>query len=139
MLIPKGFNLCLTYAADLVAGILNAIEAKQHQTIYNTISQTNVSLHDVVTSAAAILNKIFDFVEATDALLEKNKINFSVFPLFVPFNFTIERANWLNDFSVSPVDFNSTVADTIEYHENLGWTVPKAGMTIDKEKEILSV
>ncbi len=139
MLMPKDFNLCLTYIDDLVSGILNAIDVKQHQTIYNTISQTNTSLLDVATTAAALLQRKIEFKEASEALVEKNKIHSSVFPLFVPLNLNIEGTKWLTDFSVSPVGFSTTIADTIKYHDSIGWSVPKAGMSPEKEKEILGI
>ncbi|MES2620114.1 MAG: NAD-dependent epimerase/dehydratase family protein [Bacteroidota bacterium] len=139
MLMPRDFNVGLSYSDDLVNGILNAIEVKEHQTVYNTISIPDASLHKVVTVASAILNRKVDFVEVTDTLLEKSKIEYSSFPLFVPFNLAIEGTKWLSDFSVSSVDFKTTIADTLQYHESLGWSVPKAGLNPDKEKEILGI
>lgn len=141
MLMPKDFNLCLTYADDLANGILKAIETKQHQTVYNTISQPDTSLLEVVTTATALLHRKIEFTEASEALVEKNQIHSSVFPLFVPFHLNIEGTQWLRltDFSVAPADFKTTVADTIQYHDSLGWTVPKAGLSPEKEKEILGI
>ncbi len=139
LLMPPDFLLSLTYADDLANRILNAIEAKTHHTVYNTISQSNVSLRQAVTTAASLLNRKVQFAEATKLLLEKNDLDNSAFPLFVPLNLKIEGKNWLNDFGVTPIDFNSAVAATIQYHDNIGWQTPKAGLSVETEKHILGV
>jgi 2'-hydroxyisoflavone reductase len=137
ILMPNNYGLSLTYSEDLASGILNAIEAPHSQSVYNTISQPKCSLREVVTTAASLLNKTVEFVEAHATLLEKTSIHDSQFPLYVPFNFSIRGEKWLSDFAVSPTDFKSSVAATMQYHDELGWTPPKSGLSVEKEKDLL--
>ncbi len=139
MLMPGDFNVALTYADDLANAILNAIEVKEHKTVYNTVSQSDASLQQVVDIAASLLNKKPELVKPTEDLLQNEGLHASPFPLFVPFNFVIEGSNWLNDFSVSPTPFKTAIQSTIQYHDTLGWEAPKAGLSPEKEKEILGV
>jgi 2'-hydroxyisoflavone reductase len=139
VLMPEDYSLSLTYADDLAAGILNAIEVKAHNTIYNTISQSNVSLRQVVNTAAAQFNRTVDFIDAPESLLDKNDLHNSVFPLFVPLNLNIEGTNWLRDFSVTQVDFNATIETTSQYHDSIGWSNPKAGLSIEKETKVIRI
>ena len=139
VLMPEDYSLALTYADDLVAGIINAIEVKKHNTVYNIISQNNVSLRQVVNTAAAKLNRAVEFIDAHESLLEKNDLDTSAFPLFVPLNLTIDGSYWLRDFSVTPVDFTATIEATNQYHDSMGWTNPKAGVSVEIEKKILGV
>ena len=136
---PEDYSLSLTYADDLATGILNAIEVKTNNTVYNTISQNNVSLRQVVNTAAAKFNRAVEFIDAHESLLEKNDLDTSAFPLFVPFNLTIDVSNWLRDFSVTPVDFAATIEATIQYHDSMDWTNPKAGVSVEIEKKFLGV
>jgi len=137
ILMPEDFLLSLTYADDLVNGILAAIEVKEHQTVYNTVSQTGVSLQRVVTIAASLLNRTVELVDATKILEREDDFDGSAFPLFVPLDFTIAGNNWLNDFSVTPVPINAAIQATIQYHDTLGWTNPKVGLSIEKEAAFL--
>lgn len=139
MLIPDHFNLSLTYAHDLAAAVVNAIEAEKHQIVYNTISTANTSLRQVVDMAAAQLGRRVETVNANEALLEKGDIHASPFPLYVPFNLDIEGTNWLNDFALQPTGIETGIQQTIAYHDGLGWPVPKAGLAPDKEKAVLGV
>jgi 2'-hydroxyisoflavone reductase len=138
ILMPQDFSLSLTYADDLVAGIIAAIETDAHQSMYNTITH-EVSLREVVKTTAHLLNRRVEFIDADNSLLEKNDVDLSVFPLFVPMNLQIEGNKWLQDFSVSPTEFTTAISETINYHDAIGWQAPKAGLSIEKEKEILGV
>jgi 2'-hydroxyisoflavone reductase len=139
LLMPEDFNLSLTYADDLIAGILNAIEAKTHSTVYNTVSQNNVSLRQVVNTAATLLNRTVSFSDAPASLHEEKGIHTSIFPLFVPLNLDIESKKWLRDFSITPVNLSAAVKATIQYHDTIGWSIPKSGLSVEQEKNILGV
>lgn len=136
VLIPANFNLVLTYADDLATAIVNAIEVKEHKTIYNAISEGGVPVTQVVNDTAALLNRKVEFVEAKEDLTDQGQVHQSSFPLYVPFPFSIEGHQWLKDFNVTPTGFENSLKQTIAYHDSLNWAEPKAGMPIDKEKEI---
>jgi 2'-hydroxyisoflavone reductase len=139
ILMPDDFGLSLTYSEDLAKAILNAIEVRRHQTVYNTISQPHSSLRKVVDAAALILNRKVEIIEADATMLEKTSIHGSEFPLYVPFNFSIEGAKWQSDFRVTPLDFIRSVAYTIQHYDELGWPLPKTGLSVAKEKELLGI
>lgn len=139
VLVPENFTMALTYAEDLKNAIYRAISVTNHQTIYNTISQTGVSLRDVVSTAASILNRSVDFVDAPKDFAGNHDLHSSPFPLFVPMNLSIDGNKWLKDFSITQVSFRSSIENTITYHDTIGWSAPKAGLSLEKEKEILRV
>ncbi len=139
VLMPQNFGLSLTYAGDLASAIVNAIEADKHQKVYNVISQPTTSLREVVNMAASQLGRNVDFVDADNALLEKNGVDEGAFPLYVPLNFVVEGTNWLKDFSVAATPFDAAIKATLEYHDGIGWQEPKAGLKPEKEKEISGV
>ncbi|HLP21291.1 MAG TPA: NAD-dependent epimerase/dehydratase family protein [Chitinophagales bacterium] len=137
ILIPANFKLVLTYADDLATAIVNAIKVKEHKTIYNTISESGIPVKQVVNDAAALLNSKVEFVQANDELTEKGQVHQSAFPLYVPFDFSIEGSQWLKDFNVLPTGFENSLKETIAYHDSLNWAHPKAGMTVEEEREIV--
>lgn len=139
MLMPGDFNVALTYAGDLVSAILNAIETTQHKTVYNTVSQNKTNLRQVVQVASGLLHKNPQLVEPAEDLLQDQGLHASPFPLFVPFNFLIEGNAWLSDFAVQPTSFEKSIEETIHYHDSLGWQVPKAGLSVEREKQILGI
>lgn len=137
ILIPSDFSFALTYATDLANAIINAIQVTNHSTVYNTISQPAISVKHTITSAAQLFNRQVQFVEPTTAQTEQYGLDYSAFPLYVPLNFSVQGNQWLTDFGVTPTPLNETLQQTIAYHDNLNWAVPKPGLTPEKENEIL--
>ena len=137
LLPPNDFPLSLTYVADLANGILNAIDAPYQGQLYNTISSNGVTLHQVVETAAGLLNRQIELVSSTDAILEKHEAGYSDFPLYVPMPLQIDGSKWLHHFSTIPVTFTDTVKQTLLYCNTVNWALPKAGMSIEKERLII--
>jgi 2'-hydroxyisoflavone reductase len=137
VLMPEEYKLSLTHADDLVQALINAIDAPHAQKIYNTISHQDISLRDVVKITAEFLDRKIEFVHTDAEELSKHDLNIGKFPLYVPFNLNIEGNQWKQDFNVLNSDFASTIKQTINFHDREGWSVPKVGLSIEKEKEIL--
>jgi|ERR1043165_1712775 2'-hydroxyisoflavone reductase len=137
ILMPKDSSVAFTYAEDLAAGILNAVETDEHQTIYNTISQNGTSLREVVNIAANLLDREVEFVDADASVGAGEGLHGATFPLSVPMNINIEGTKWFDDFDISPVDFTRAIEESIEYYDSLRWPEPGIGLSVAKEKEIL--
>ena len=129
-------TLSLTYANDLATAILNAIYATApSQRVYNTISFKGISLHSIVQQAAQLMDRqvqLHQLNSAPDA-----PIHNANFPLYVPYHLNIEGERWKQDFGVQSPSFEETLQQTIQYHEETGWYVPKAGLTPEQEDALL--
>ncbi len=141
ILMPGGgpFSLSLTNASDLAEALLQAVEIKKHQTIYNAISQQETTLEEVISITAKALNK----PQPEIILLDEKKLislnlNAGQFPLFMSLNFKVSDNLWTKDFSFKKMDMAATFVEMLEYKAVKGYPVPGVGLSVEKEKEIFN-
>jgi len=131
-----GFKLSLTNADDLTEALVQSIEIKNHQTIYNTISQRVSSLREVVSLTANAVNRNPEII-ATDKATSKSNEQ-SDFPLFVPLDFEIDNSRFEKDFPFERADMVKTFLEMLDYKEQQGFPKPPVGYGVEKEQEIIN-
>jgi 2'-hydroxyisoflavone reductase len=139
VLLPPTDVLSLTYVDDLVKGLLNAIEVKEHSKCYNAVSHRQITLNQILKTSAELLNKDISIININEDFLQKNDVNQSSFPLAIPFALDAEGEKWFNDLNVIPTAFNETIEETIKYAKSLNWPEPKTGLTLSKEIELIKL
>lgn len=137
---PVALNapISLTNAGDLVEALIQSLNIKHHGEVYNAISQSAVTLKEMILLAAKLMGKEIDFVEVNESDFKKLEISYASFPLCVPpKGFEISDTLWKTDFQFPRKDLGSTLKEMIDYNKSLGLNKPKVGLSFESELEII--
>jgi 2'-hydroxyisoflavone reductase len=128
----------LTYVHDLVQTIIAGIETSL-QGIYNVTSTPKASIQQIVDTAAKLLNKTFEPINASPDFLHKHEINqWSDMPLWLDSDyFTYSNKKLLEETNIQLTEFDQSLQDTIAYYNTLNWHEPIYGMPETKRLELL--
>ncbi len=130
--------LSLTNADDLTEALLMAVEIEKHSTVYNTISTVSVSIRQLVDVAAKAYGKNPEIITVGSKQLEKLSLQLSQFPLMMPMDFNADDTLWKKDFPFVRADLAETLIDMRDYNLARGFPVPKAGLDVIKEQELIN-
>lgn len=140
ILLPSSdsFAVALTDVQQLADGLIAAIEIKTHQTIYNAVTFNQYTLRDICLSGVPNANTQPKFTVLTEPQLQQQQVGYGQFPLFIPFDFSVDNAAWLRDLA-SPTPAGLLTPDTESYYDQLNWYEPKAGLSMSIEEKLLSL
>lgn len=129
-----------TFAPDFAHLIIKAIEADEHRKIYNVVTHEPVSIFDVVKTCSKLLNTNPEIVVKPDSFFEENEVHhwMDIAMWLGPMDFVFDTKKIMEDFKPQFHSFEESVKDTIPFYEEKGWPVPKYGLSIEKEKELLN-
>jgi 2'-hydroxyisoflavone reductase len=130
-----------TYSDDLACIIQDAISVNKHRKLYNAVTHAPASLRSIVDTAAEKLGKHPEIVSAPPVFLTENGINpWTDLPLWVKdLQLIIDNTRLKEDFSkVKLTPFEESINETIDYYRSIGWPVPKYGISIEKESELIN-
>ncbi|UCH14462.1 MAG: NAD-dependent epimerase/dehydratase family protein [Bacteroidales bacterium] len=136
-----GDNLAsYTYIEDLVNIIIKSISVKKHFSVYNVTSFPRLSIKEVISSASEIFNRSQKLVSADYVFLfNKNIKQWTDIPLWINGDYYIfDNHAVKNDYNYEFPYLKTTLTDTIKYYEELNWEFPVAGISLKKEKELIS-
>lgn len=129
----------LTYVEDLVDILLESLTLKNHRKIYNVISHPSISIRAIVEAASQQLGtdpKLFS--GPADFLLAHQIAPMQDLPLWSKNDYyTYSGQKMRADFQSSFASFADKLRATIAYYEGLGWPVPQAGISIEKQQHLL--
>jgi len=129
----------VTFAPDFAHLIIKAIDADNHRKIYNAVTHEPVSIFDVVKTCSKLVNTNPEIVVKPDKFFEENEVHpwmdIAMWLGKMDFVFDMKKAH--EDFKPEFHSFEQSVKDTIPFYEERGWPVPKYGLSIEKEKELL--
>jgi 2'-hydroxyisoflavone reductase len=140
ILLPDGgspHSISLTNADDLTKALLMAIEIGKHSTIYNTISTPSISIREMLQVATNAYGRNPGIITADSAYLEKISVPLSQFPLLMPIDFMADDTLWRKDFPFERTSISDTFVDMRDYNAGAGFPMPKAGLTPDREHELI--
>ncbi len=129
-----------TFAPDFAQLIIKAINADSHRKIYNAVTHEAVSLFDVVKTCTRLVNTNPEIVVKSDEFFEENKLqhwmDIAMWLGKLDFVFDMQKAH--EDFKPQFHSFEQSVKDTIPFYEERSWPVPKYGLSIEREKELIN-
>ncbi|HEY1869629.1 MAG TPA: NAD-dependent epimerase/dehydratase family protein [Chitinophagaceae bacterium] len=127
-------KITLTYVNDLVKIIIKSIELKNHSTIYNATTHCPLSLKEILESACKT-NTIINL--SSKSLLDNNiKPEFDI-PLWFNSSLMFDNNKLANDFQIELKLYYHSMRETMNYFDSLNWPIPKAGLDIKTEKELI--
>lgn len=128
-----------TYSEDFAKLIRSSIDIINHDRIYNAVTHNPVSLMEYVVTACRLLGSKPEFINADAAFLEDNKVQpWSDLPAWVgAMDMTLDNTKAKKDFHIKFESFEESLKDCIVYYESLGWKAPVAGLTQEREIELI--
>lgn len=120
----------ITYVDDLVTCIIQAIKNSVSNKIYNCISHPSTSISEIVTTSAAILQRESTTVAMdADFLKSEHIAEWFDLPLWLNTDeFTFSNTALRRDFDFEPMDFTSSMENTINYYDEKGFPIPSCGL-----------
>jgi 2'-hydroxyisoflavone reductase len=129
-----------TFAPDFAKLIIKAINTDNHRKIYNAVTHAPVSIFDVVNTCTNLLGTNPEIVVKPDSFFEENQVqpwmDLAMWLGKMDFTFDMQKAN--EDFNVEFDSFETAVRKTIPFYADREWPVPRYGMSLEKEKELIN-
>jgi len=128
-----------TFAPDFAQLLIKAIDTPKHNKIYNAVTHDPVSIFDVVNTCTKLVGTNPELVIKSDEFLEKNEVHhwMDLAMWLGKFDFIFDMKGVHEDFKPEFHSFEQSVKDTIPFYEERGWPVPKYGLSLEKEKELI--
>lgn len=129
-----------TYSEDFAAILQEAIEIENHNSVYNVVTHTPISIKNMVLEMASLFKNKLKLIDASQEFLFKNNINEWVgIPMWLKdFSFVLDNKQLLSDFKINLHTFSESIAQTAEYYEKLDWYPPKDGISLSIERELIA-
>lgn len=141
ILIPEGGYemFTATYSEDFAKLIHSAIDTEHEKKIFNASTHKPVKLVDYVNTASRLLGTNPELISVSGEFIEENKIQpWGDLPSWVgAMNMTMDNSLAEQSFPVTFQSFEDSIKGCIEYYSSLGWKVPIAGLTPEREKELI--
>jgi len=131
----------ITYIDDLVNSILQLLDAPSPSTIYNIISQPQMSIGQIVSTASQLLDRSPNIISAPADFLKEQKVSqWMDMPLWINGNyFTYSNQLILEELKLPVTNFEEATKATIGYYDVRGWAVPEYGMSEERKEELIGL
>ncbi len=141
LLVPdegRRFFSC-TYVLDLTQAIMKSITIPSHNKVYNVISNTQISIGEIIKTGERLLEKSPNHINVTPQFLHNKKIaQWTEMPLWIDSDaYTYATDKLIQDFDFSYTKLSQGLQTTIEYHNQIDWSVPKYGMPETKRQILI--
>jgi len=120
--------------------MIEAMTVAKHEKVYNSTTHDPVSIKEVIQTTEKVTGKKPELKIASKEFLEKNKVGpWSDLPLWLNGkNLIIDHSKLQRDFSYTLTPFEESVLKTVEYYKSINWPVGTYGLSLDKEKKLIS-
>lgn len=130
----------ITYVADLVRVIQEALHRKPSKETYNAISKPDTSIKEIVGHSINLIGSSPKLVNASAEFLKEQKIReWLDMPLWINGDhFTYSNQKLESDFNFPLTDLPLALAHTMSYFEYKNWPKPHYGIDNKTKEEILN-
>lgn len=128
-----------TFSEDFAELIRAAIFAEKHNKVYNASTHTPATLRDYIDYASILLGRSPEIVSVSTEFVAQNELQpWGDLPVWVgALNMAMDNQKATNDFPVFFHTFNESLKRCIDYYSSLGWKAPVAGISVEREKELI--
>ncbi len=140
ILVPDvNFQDSYTFVEDIAKSIVQAVTIEKHSQVYNCNTHGWLSLSGTVERMAAVMQTNPQIVKVSpDYLATKEIAPWKDICLWLPDAIgQFDNSRLKNDFNPPWDSFEVSIKKTAAYYEGLGWPVPKAGISLEREGELL--
>jgi 2'-hydroxyisoflavone reductase len=130
-----------THSEDFAKLIESAITVDKHNNLYNAVTHSPVTLRYYVQEATSLHDKKPELINAGMEFIENEKlVPWNDLPAWVgSMDLCADNSRTVKDFPVKFLSFEDSLNSCIDYYSSLNWPVPKAGISIEKEKELVQL
>lgn len=128
-----------TFVNDLAKIIIAAIDLPQHRKVYNVNTHPLLPLQAIVEAMAQACNTNPQLVFAGVPFLDEQEVQvWSDLPLWMNGSFLMmDNSRLLADFPITLTPIAASFRETAAWYEQLGWPLPKTGLSLEEEDELL--
>lgn len=130
-----------THSEDFANLIESAVNIDKHNRLYNAVTHSPVTLRHYVEESAKLLDTKPEFINATKEFIENEKlVPWADLPAWAgSMDLCVDNSRAVKDFPVKFLSFEDSLKSCVDYYSSLNWPVPKAGISIEKEKELVQI
>ncbi|OWY23814.1 hypothetical protein C7N43_15460 [Sphingobacteriales bacterium UPWRP_1] len=128
-----------TFVQDLARIIIAAIDLPQHRKVYNVNTHPLMSLQAIVEAMTQACNTAPQLTFAGVPFLDEQEVQvWSDLPLWMNGSFLMmDNSRLLSDFGLQMTPITESFIQTAAWYEQLGWPLPKTGLSLEEEDELL--
>ncbi len=141
ILVPDGGKekFTATYSEDFAELIRAAIDTERHNKVYNASTHKPVSIKTYIDDASELLGRSPELISVSREFTEQNELSpWGDLPVWVgALEMSMDNSQALNDFPVKFRSFKESLKGCIDYYSSLGWKAPIAGLSVEREMELI--
>ncbi len=142
ILLPEGGKekFTATYSEDFAELIRASIDTVKHNKVYNASTHAPETLRSYINYASQMLGTSPETINVSSEFIEKNELQpWGDLPLWVGgLNMAMDNSKATNDFPVFFHSFEESLKGCIDYYSSLGWKLPAAGISLERENELIN-
>lgn len=127
-------KITLTYVKNLANIITKSIETRTHSVIYNATTHQPVFLRELIRTADG--EAMTTCIDSHELIANGVKPGEDI-PLWFNNSLMISNEKLLKDFDIELHSFDRSIGETVEYYSDLNWPLPKTGLNLAREEEII--
>jgi 2'-hydroxyisoflavone reductase len=129
-----------TFSEDFAKIILESMEIKEHDKIYNASTHAPVSLKEFFDITSSLLRRSPRYINASlEFLREHNVTEWMDLPMWLSeIDLLLDNTKLINNFNVKLFSFEESVDKTLGYYGSFGWNEGKYGLRVKREKELIN-
>lgn len=130
-----------TYVNDLAQALIAAIHAPTHRQVYNASTHAPTSLWEMVKAMADALHTHPEWVEVPAHFLDHQKVQvWTDIPLWMNGSFLMmDNTRLTADFPLQLTPLKESFEQTALYYEQLNWYLPKTGISLHEEEDVIEL
>lgn len=129
----------LTFVDDLVDTVVHTLFHQTPSSIYNIISNPEISIRQIVDTAKAVLNRTPQELNASPEFLKAEGIRQWVdMPLWIDGDhYTYDNQRMCEELGMVPTELAEGIRRTVEYASEQSWPAPTFGMSEEIRRSLL--
>lgn len=129
-----------THSEDFANLIRKSFDINTSGRVFNAVTHKPVSLRKSVDTACSVLGKEPVYVNAEMDFIEKHKLTpWGDLPNWIgEFSIRVDNSLAEKEFDHTFMPFEESIERSINYYASIGWQVPKAGLSIEREQELIA-
>jgi len=128
-----------THSEDFANLIRKAIDTDTSSRVFNAVTHKPVRLMECVDTACSILGTKPQYINAEKKFIEEHKLTpWGDLPNWIgEFSIRVDNSLAEKEFDHKFIPFEESIKRIINYYASIGWPVPKAGLTPEREIELI--
>lgn len=131
----------LTFVDDFCWAIIRLLHHATNDRILNASTLSDVTINDILSTAANIVGRQVSKVNVDSQFLKEQQLkNWSDLPLWIGnVHVRVDSTKLKRQLALQPALLAECMQSCIAYYHELGWPIPSAGISMQREQELLEL